>query len=93
MLKCFKNEKLWYAVGGAAAMVIGKKIITAKKTRELAVSGLAKGMKLQNDAKATFQNMKDEQDRISAAMQRKRQASTTKLTKKWMRNEISDRLR
>lgn len=54
MLKCFKNEKLWYAVGGAAAMVIGKKIITAKKTRELAVSGLAKGMKLQNDAKATF---------------------------------------
>ena len=60
MLKCFKNEKLWYAVGGAAAMVIGKKIITAKKTRELAVSGLAKGMKLQKDAKATFQNMKDE---------------------------------
>ena len=92
MLKCFKNEKLWYAVGGAAAMVIGKKIITAKKTRELAVSGLAKGMKLQNDAKATFQNMRT-RHRISAAMQRKRQASTTKLTKKWMRNEISDRLR
>ena len=60
MLKCFKNEKLWYAVGGAVALVIGKKIITAKKTRELAVSGLAKSMKLQNDAKAAFQNMKDE---------------------------------
>ena len=43
----------WYAR-------VSKKIITAKKTRELAVSGLAKGMKLQNDAKATFQNMKDE---------------------------------
>ena len=40
--------------------VIGKKIVTAKKTRQLAVSGLAKGMKLQNDAKAAFQNMKDE---------------------------------
>ena len=90
MLKCFKNEKLWYAVGGAAAMVIGKKIITAKKTRELAVSGLAKGMKLQNDAKATFQNMKDEAQDICCDA---RQASTTKLTKKWMRNEISDRLR
>ena len=60
MLKCFKNEKLWCVVGGAAAMVIGKKIVTAKKTRQLAVSGLAKGMKLQNDAKAAFQNMKDE---------------------------------
>ena len=41
-------------------MVIGKKIVTAKKTRQLAVSGLAKGMKLQNDAKAAFQNMKDD---------------------------------
>ncbi|ERJ89230.1 hypothetical protein RUMCAL_02985 [Ruminococcus callidus ATCC 27760] len=60
MLKCFKNEKLWCVVGGAVAMVIGKKIVTAKKTRQLAVSGLAKGMKLQNDAKAAFQNMKDE---------------------------------
>ena len=42
MLKCLKNEKLWFAVGGAAAMVIGKKIVKAKKTRELAVCGLAK---------------------------------------------------
>lgn len=58
--KCFKNEKLWCAIGGAAALVIGKKIVTAETTRKLAVSGLAKGMKLQSDAKATFQNMKDE---------------------------------
>ena len=28
--------------------------------RSVAVTGLAKGMKLQNDAKATFQNIKDE---------------------------------
>lgn len=60
MLKCFKNEKLWCAIGGAAALVVGKKILTAKKTREIAVSGLAKGMKFQNDAKAKFQSMKDE---------------------------------
>ena len=60
MWKCFKNEKLWCAIGGAAALVSGKKILTAETTRKLAVSGLAKGMKLQNDAKATCQNMKDE---------------------------------
>ena len=60
MLKCFKNEKLWCAIGGAAALVVGKKILTAKKTREIAVSGLAKGMKFQYDAKAKFQSMKDE---------------------------------
>lgn len=60
MLKCFKNEKLWCAVGGAAALIVGKKIVKSKKTRELAVSGLAKGMKLQSDAKSAFQNMKDQ---------------------------------
>lgn len=60
MLSCFKNEKLWCAIGGAAAVIIGKKIVTSKKTRQLAVSGLAKGMKLQSDAKEVFQNMKDE---------------------------------
>ena len=31
MLKCLKNEKLWFAVGGAAAMVIGKKIVKANE--------------------------------------------------------------
>lgn len=37
-----------------------QKILKADKTRSLAVTGLAKGMKLQKDAKAAFQNMKDE---------------------------------
>lgn len=60
MLSCFKNEKLWCAIGGAVAVIVGKKILTAKKTRQLAVSGLAKSMKLQSDAKEIFQNMKDE---------------------------------
>ena len=43
MLKCFKDEKFWCAVGGAAAVILGKKVVKAKKTRELAVTGLAKG--------------------------------------------------
>ena len=60
MWSCFKNEKLWWAVGGAAALIVGKKIVTSKTARQVAVSGLAKGMKLQSDAKASFKNMKDE---------------------------------
>lgn len=60
MKNVWKNEKLWCAIAGAAAVIVGKKVITSKKTRQLAVSGLAKGMKLQNDAKEAFQNMKDE---------------------------------
>lgn len=60
MTNLFKNQKFLCALGGAAAVIIGKKIVTAKKTRELAVSGLAKGMKITHDAKEVFQNMKDE---------------------------------
>ena len=60
MKNLFKNQKFLCALGGAAAVIIGKKIVTAKKTRELAVSGIAKGMKLTHDAKEVFQNMKDE---------------------------------
>ncbi len=60
MKNLFRNQNFLCALGGAAAVIIGKKIITAKKTRELAVSGLAKGMKLTHDAKEAFQNMKDE---------------------------------
>ena len=60
MFNLFKREKLICALGGAAAVIIGKKVITSKKTRQLAVTGLAKGMKLTHDAKEAFQNMKDE---------------------------------
>lgn len=60
MTNLFKNQKFLCALGGAAAVIIGKKIVTAKKTRALAVSGIAKGMKLTHDAKEVFQNMKDE---------------------------------
>ena len=60
MLKCFKDEKFWCAVCGAAAVILGKKVVKAKKTRELAVTGLAKGMKLKSDAQSALRSMKDE---------------------------------
>lgn len=60
MNNILKNEKFWCVVAGAAGALIGRKVLTSKKTRELAVTGLAKGMKLTHDAKAVFQDMKDE---------------------------------
>ncbi len=60
MKNIWKNERLWCAVAGALTVIVGKKVVTSEKTRQLAVSGLAKGMKLHNDAKEVFQNMKDE---------------------------------
>lgn len=56
----FKNEKFWCVVAGAAGVIIGKRVLKSPKTRQLAVTGLAKGMKLTHDAKAVFQDMKDE---------------------------------
>ena len=60
MKNIFKNEKFWLVAAGAAGVIVGKKIITAKKTRQLAVTGLAKGMKLKSDAQSALRNMKDE---------------------------------
>ena len=60
MTNLFKNKSILCALGGAAAVIVGKKILTAKKTRELAVSGLAHGMKFTHDAKEKFQDLKDE---------------------------------
>ena len=60
MKNIFKNKDFWLVVAGAAGAVVGKKVIPAKKTRELAVKGLAKGMKFTDDAKTAFRNMKDE---------------------------------
>ena len=60
MWKCYKNQKVSCAIGGAAAVIVGKKILTAKKTRELAVTGLAKGMKFTHDFLFVFLFLKDD---------------------------------
>lgn len=60
MKNILKNEKFWCVVAGAAGAIVGGKILKSKKTRELAVTGMAKGMKFTHDAKAAFQSMKDE---------------------------------
>lgn len=63
-MSIFKNEKFWLVVAGAVGSAVTKKILKAKKTRELAVTGLAHGMKFTADAKAAFQDMKDEANDI-----------------------------
>ena len=59
-MSMFKNEKFWLVIAGAVGSAVAKKVLKAKKTRELAVQGLARGMKFTADAKAAFQDMKDE---------------------------------
>ena len=57
--------------GGVAAALEGAKVAKSPKTRELCVAGMAKGMKLQQDARVTLQNMKeDAQDLCAEAKQK-----------------------
>ena len=47
-----KDKKCWCFAAGIATAVVGKKIATSEKVRSMCVSGLAKGMKFQQEAKS-----------------------------------------
>ncbi len=64
MLGIFKNQKFWCVVAGAAGVIAGEKLVKSKKAREVAVNGLAKGMKLKYDAEEAFQSIKDEAEDV-----------------------------
>lgn len=59
-MKWYQNPKVLCFAGGVAAALVGAKVAKSPKTRELCVAGMAKGMKLQQDAQVTFQNMKED---------------------------------
>ncbi len=64
LLDCIKNEKVLCFVGGVLAATYGVKAVKSEKTRKVCVSGLAKCIKLQNDAQEAFKNMKEEAEDI-----------------------------
>jgi len=55
-----KNEKFLFFVGGVAATLIGKTFLKSKTAHDLAVKGVAVGMKVQKDALEKFQNIKED---------------------------------
>lgn len=59
-----KNEKVLYFAGGILAATYGVKALKSDKTRKACVNGLAKCIKLKNDAQAAFKNMKEEAEDI-----------------------------
>ena len=59
-MNLLKNEKFLFFLGGVAAAIIGKKAVKSKCAHNLAVKGLAAGMKFQKDALEKFQDIKDE---------------------------------
>ena len=78
MLGILKNQKLWCVIAGAAGVIAGEKLLKSKKVREVAVNGLAKGMKLKYDAEEAFQSIKDDaEDVCYDARKRAAQTDTT----------------
>lgn len=62
----YKNEKVLSFLGGAAAVIIGTKIVKMPKTRELCVKGLASGIMAKNSVSAAIQNIKEDAEDICA---------------------------
>ncbi len=60
MNKWFENEKFTFFIGGAAAALIGLKALKTKTARKLAVNALATGMKLQEDARVSYENIRED---------------------------------
>lgn len=59
-LKDLKNDKVVFFAAGIASVFAAKKLVKSEKVRKACVSGIAKGMKLQQDAQETFKNMKED---------------------------------
>ncbi|MBO5428780.1 MAG: DUF1490 family protein [Peptococcaceae bacterium] len=60
-LECIKNNaKVVCYVGGIVTACVVKKVVKSNKFRETCVSTLATGMKMQREAEACVQNIKDE---------------------------------
>ena len=74
MFERCKNPKYLCFVGGAAAAVVGYKVLKSQKARQLCVAGMAKGMKLQQDAQVALQNMKEDAQDLCHEAKAKAQA-------------------
>lgn len=69
----YTSSKLWCFVGGVAAAGIGTLIAKAPKTREYAVSALAKGMEMQQTCNENIKSIKDDAaDMAEEALQQSR---------------------
>ncbi len=66
----YTNPKVWSFVGGIGAAVVGSAICGAKKTRELAVSAVAKGMQVQQDCQESLQSFKDDANDLAEEARR-----------------------
>ena len=59
MKDLLKNKTVLSFVGGIAATIAGAKFLKSDKARTMAVKSLASGMKLKDDAMATYETINE----------------------------------
>ena len=67
----YKSPKFWSFVGGIGAAAAGTVVCKAKKTRELAVCVVSKGMQIQQKASEGVQSIKDDAEDLAEEARRK----------------------
>lgn len=67
----YTNPKVWSFVGGIGATVVGAAVCKTKKTRELAVAAVAKGIEIQQCANEGIQSIKDDANDLAEKARRK----------------------
>jgi hypothetical protein len=66
IFSCLKHQKTLGFLGGLLTATLGVSIAKSAPVRKLAVRALAKGIQLQEDARATIQALKEEAEDIHA---------------------------
>lgn len=66
---CFRSGGIYWMAGGLLLPILAKKTGASQKAREMAVKGLAGGMKMQQDAAYCLETLKEEaQDQMISSM-------------------------
>lgn len=71
IMSWYTNPKFWSFIGGGAAVLAGGALCKCKKTRELAVSAVAKGMEVKQAADESLQTFKDDAADLAEEARRK----------------------
>ncbi len=74
MLKCFSKECTVLCAIGAATGIVAYKAAKTPKTRELAVSGLAKGIQVKDKVQEEIANLCEEAEEICSEAKEKAKA-------------------
>lgn len=71
VLTFFAKKKVWAFVGGVAAGLILPPLVKSKTARKAAVSVVAKGMNLKDDAKTAYESIKEDAQDVYAEAKQK----------------------